>query len=625
MVQLSYRPHTYPEWRPAFLDSRMPFKQYNEEVYEPWLKRAYTLPKPYYLQPSHLFTKFDSEYARAHKEQAKVILCGIIEHLGMLHREKSFADICLTWRRYSKKQRQDLCLLTWARQARRAETAQFSYRRDDTPELVLSWADDPYNFEDLVAAQVLAPGSTVDYRIVPNKEWSALNEPPSCLPLSRGLREYIETGFIDRHLFLARFTVQLIESILGLTADDDDERSMIAVGVKATKDDISEARRTGGRGAGPIVTSSRGDEEAVKRCSQCLVPESQKKLTVCGKCKEKQNRMVWFCGRECQVSAWPKHKIICGKPLADSSPSSVPPYDASRSKAVTPRQLEHLKWLRMLPRVVWAYGTADEGKRGELINKRETKLILPSFVTAFRPALDKLVQAREDAFLRKDDVSIGILGLFVRAASPYAINPPRTPDKALEMLALHLEFKVGELERAMVVAEEEILRKEEFKVERAALAQLKDGKTSGEDHYDDLLRFPTAYFSFPSPALPSSRHHIPLPDYVQPFARSLAAVREITFRALESGGRDELAVGITALLVRAAQGYGDESQNRGAQVFERYQFDGFGREMGLPEGKVTRLRDAAQDKLEEQEGEEWELVKGALAQLEKAKADRSRR
>ncbi|KAF8911929.1 hypothetical protein CPB85DRAFT_639535 [Mucidula mucida] len=51
----------------------------------------------------------------------------------------------------------------------------------------------------------------------------------------------------------------------------------------------------------------------------------------CQRCKERMDRDIPYCSRECQVSHWKHHKIICGKPmnletaLASAIPKVTPP------------------------------------------------------------------------------------------------------------------------------------------------------------------------------------------------------------------------------------------------------------------------------------------------------------
>ncbi|GAA6030475.1 hypothetical protein JCM8097_006166 [Rhodosporidiobolus ruineniae] len=627
---VAYRCHTYLEWRTDFDKSDLSFKEYNEKVYEPWLKRAYTIPKPYYLQPSHLFNKFDSEYARAHNEQAKFILKKHVEFISDFYRSPAFREFCLAWRFFTKEKREELCLLVWERQLRRAAEVEMGYRRDEAPEFTLAWAADPLNFEDLVAAQVLSPGSTVDYRIVPNKEWSALNEPPPSLPLSRGLRAYVDEGFVDRHLFLAQFTLQLIRAAAGLP---DEERHMAACGVEPTAEDVAEARRSQTCSDGPILVGSESVgkiEKSIKHCSHCWCPETQKKLTVCGKCKEKQNRLVSFCGRDCQVAAWPEHKLTCGKPLANAS-VSVP---SSRPSAPTPRRIEYLEWLRTRPTVVWALTTGGAGEQPwQLVDEKTYSFQLPPFIPRYIPTLDQLIATRDQAFISQDEVSLGILGLFLKAASPYSNPVASDVEKQLECLAVVLEIEDADLERAMVVADEAVSENEEWRLVKEALQILKSNDTSNrrspilprlEFFHNMRLARPDSFSSFPSPLDPKERYSALLPSLVKPFERSLRAIRAVASRAVESGGRDELAIGILALLSTTSLGKSGKKDPAREAFFETHLVASLASDFDLSKDKIVQLRERAREELEDAEGEEMELVKGVLVQLEKANEDRSR-
>ncbi|GAA5945384.1 hypothetical protein JCM10213_007597 [Rhodosporidiobolus nylandii] len=627
MPPASYRGHTYGVWREAFTESKLSFREWNKRVYEPWLKAAYDQSiKPYYLQPSHIFNKYDGEYARGVKESLKQ------------------ADICQLWRSKTVKEREEAVLLTWERQARRAETGDLSYRRDCTPGLVLKWADDPYNFEDLVRAQLLPPNSDFKYRIVRNKEWERLNAPASSLPPSRGTREFVEEeGYLDRHLFLAQFTTQLIFAMTGMP---EEERDMIRTGVKPSKEDYEAASQSWKTRGLPITVGS-GATDGVQRCTTCLAPETEKKLTCCAKCKA-IGRLVWYCGRDCQVKDYKgdkgkqPHKKQCGKPLAETAA----PFDPTRQNFASPAQLRLLEWLRSMPRCVWAVSDAEEDGRGGFHKERTTVFNLPSFVSRYCTTLSALHAIREKASSEKDDISIGIIATFislVRTRAEEALEGQRTfkpvqlsedeVKEHLDILALYLEFEADEqksrMERAMLVAEEAVAEKEEYEVIKALFEQLKTGKAdlaygsispSSANHLDHLLADLRSFFTFPALPLKAgkadlpSRLRIPLPEDIKPFEPSVAAIRSLAFRAIESSERDSLAVGVLMLFVSAAQGDMIDGQNDAGQC------DNFCADLGLPAGRVQQLRNDAEGEFEKQEGGDWELLRQGLKQLRELRA-----
>ncbi|BGP21085.1 hypothetical protein JCM10213_009001 [Rhodosporidiobolus nylandii] len=643
MPVASTRAHTYGEWREPFTESKLSLREWNERVYEPWLKAAYDQSiKPYYLQPSHLFNKYDSEYARGVKENLKRGIRGNVALIAHVHNSPFWRTLCELWRSKTVKEREEVVLLTWERQARRAETADFSYRRDNTPELTLNWAADPYNLEDLVAAQLLPPNSDLEYRIVRNPEWERLNAPASSLPLSPGTREFVEEGYLDRHLFLAQFTAQMIFVMTGLP---EEERNIMPVSVQPTKEDYEALARsqTAGHGLTVMGVSPR---DGLKRCTKCFVAEDEKKLTCCAKCKA-IGRLVW----ECQVEDYPQHKKQCGKRLADVTTT----FNPDRQNFASPRQLEVLKWLRSTPRVIWAVTNSREDEHGQLYD-RNTVFNLPSFVSRYNTTLVALHAIREKAFAQKDEVSIGILALFL------SLNATRVDEtdkdiqvvkrvqlsdtdiqEHLDILALFLELaehtSKSQIERAMLVAEEAVEEEKEYELIKALFAQLKTGthdpayppvSPTSAFHLAFLLARPTNFFSFPSPSSRVTkpeevpRYGMPLPEGVRPFEPTVAAVRALAFRAIESNGRDSLAVGVLMLLVLAQQGYDGDDDEPGPRLVRRWQCTQFGKELGLPEGRVQQLRDGAEHELEKQEGEEWELVRGALRQLRQLKTDRTK-
>ncbi|KAJ7499993.1 hypothetical protein FB451DRAFT_1549456 [Mycena latifolia] len=74
-------------------------------------------------------------------------------------------------------------------------------------------------------------------------------------------------------------------------------------------------------------------------CEHCREEETDPKnhkMQVCGKCKD-IGRQMPYCSRECVKADWPRHKLICGKPLTvENATATAVPVDASMSRGQAP-------------------------------------------------------------------------------------------------------------------------------------------------------------------------------------------------------------------------------------------------------------------------------------------------
>ena len=72
------------------------------------------------------------------------------------------------------------------------------------------------------------------------------------------------------------------------------------------------------------ICAACGQKDAPARCSRCL--------------------SCWFCGPECQRSAWPEHKLKCKSALERAETSKVPNAEASKSDYVWGAESDKLLW-----------------------------------------------------------------------------------------------------------------------------------------------------------------------------------------------------------------------------------------------------------------------------------------
>ncbi|GAA5869528.1 hypothetical protein JCM8547_001515 [Rhodosporidiobolus lusitaniae] len=337
---------------------------------------------------------------------------------------------------------------------------------------------------------------------------------------------------------------------------------------------------------------------------------------------------------ECRVTNWSRHKPFCGNLL--SGTISIPTTAADHRKMFPVQQI-HLDFLKYHLRLVEGIWSRDQPTRswttptppGEIIY--EIKWELPIFVRPYRPVLEQIISHRNRAYENRDPVSIGILVLFLDAADRYAVHGGRKPTKEerLGRYRRNFELKPDVLARFVRRAASEVSGKKEHELVKSCLEQLKSGKpdTSWPDDtvpitaihiYDTLLRTSTAFCAF----LPDNTIYLRnggnpvsalLDPSIEPFLPILAAIRKVAFRALESGGKDRLAVGVLQTLYTAHTCTIPDLPVEDAFVgtfVDEYMAGVF----GLEKKDVTAMRLEAGDALVELAKEEggWALIAGGI-------------
>jgi hypothetical protein len=222
MSELKVRADTHRIGPPSFLYAKrrnpnLTYRQFNTDRFEPWLRKAFaTTVKPFFEGPAHLYLKYQSPFGVSFRTESLEMARGLASiELPRWMKESTFPDLMVKWHDLSVEEREDYFLLVCERQQRRAETADFLYRRAECPELVISFAEDPSNFQWLMQQLVLDPNAEQQYRIPPSEDWDRLNDATrSSLPPSGPLRAFTEDGKSGRMLFLNQFVIQLLEALV---------------------------------------------------------------------------------------------------------------------------------------------------------------------------------------------------------------------------------------------------------------------------------------------------------------------------------------------------------------------------------------------------------------------------
>ncbi|GAA5944096.1 hypothetical protein JCM10213_008999 [Rhodosporidiobolus nylandii] len=588
MPAVPVRAHTHADNPNAFTGSGLDYRTYNR-YYEAYLARCYSPSvKPFTLGPSHIWTKYTSDFGTSIREDAADLVRGIIlEDFGLFFREGIVPALFERWRGYTVREREDHCLRVWESQQKRAEEEQFLYRRAEAPELTLAWAKDANNLEKLVHAlysdKETASREGISYRHVPSPDgsWERLNLVADGVPASRGLRAFCEEGRIMRALYLAQFSFTLLHDI-----PQNDQHKI-------------------------VINSASG----TKHCASCLVPETKKVLTCCSRCKP-VGRFAWYCGPVCFKAAWSAHKKTCGKPLAELASST----HGARKEAPTLIQLKHLEWLAKFPIAVYGHTVQADGGRPQIMLMQ-----LPPYVRPYLPTLEAMKALRDRAVKGKESLDVGLLGRFICAVSPP--GGEMTANDHLELLAELLGFKVAEVKRNISLAEEKVDGVDALVL--SCLQQIEDGVPdpafpdqnlpgTALTFLNELLANPSTFYSFTVPER-SGRFAVPLPSFISPFDTALSALRSFAMRSLLSSGADRTAVGYLMLFAFAASTM--EDKTGAVPLMRRLQVREVEGMLGLRDGDAEAAISAADKALEVRKDEEGKLLQDVLRQLrERTKA-----
>jgi hypothetical protein len=207
-----------PSWLAAKTrNNSLTYRQYNQERFEPWMKRAYAPSvTPFFEGPPQNFLPYltpDLVYIR--EELRLCVQQTAARTLPNLMEFEELPELMRRWHRSSVREREELCLLVFERLQRRAEMIGFLFRRVECPELTLDFARDPFKLEMLFAAIILERDSGVPYRLPPSPVWERMHDVnASGLPASRAVRAFTEEGRLSRALFLSKFAIGMLKALV---------------------------------------------------------------------------------------------------------------------------------------------------------------------------------------------------------------------------------------------------------------------------------------------------------------------------------------------------------------------------------------------------------------------------
>ncbi|GAA5833507.1 hypothetical protein JCM11251_003514 [Rhodosporidiobolus azoricus] len=274
------------------------------------------------------------------------------------------------------------------------------------------------------------------------------------------------------------------------------------------------------------------------------------------------------------------------------------------------------------PRAI--FGMPVQAEHRGKVTESDALFHLPTFIRPFFEVHKALVEVRDKAVRQRDDLSVGIVAVYMAVSAKYGEN---TQDFHASRIAGLLEplmdMTEKEVAKAKALAEAELATTTDKKMllVASALEQLRKGAgdptypsynlpstTSALQAIDVYLIDPKSFFIWwPSPNKPRRAVSLNLPEPVRS-PETLAAIRSLSVRAFET--QDDLAVGAVQLVVRGCTRYQDD-------VFESYMADlrtwaRYGRMIGKTEEEMRELRDRAEVELPKRKEAEsmfiWQTV-----------------
>ncbi|GAA5857948.1 hypothetical protein JCM8547_006633 [Rhodosporidiobolus lusitaniae] len=496
--------------------------------------------------------------------------------------------------------------------------------RDDAPELSIAFFPKDNNFERLVRALFPPPGSQDAYRVVtsPGGIWERLQDPTwssfSSRPvlLSSNMQAWVKSGYMARHQALTTLCDRLL--FLNVGVPPEELKSERLLRHPAVEDDEKD-----------FVGHVKDQTGRTRMCSACGYAEEGKVFKYRSKCKNEGGREVLYCsavkndtGPSTSSSAGaqpprlstslPARPNGTGYPLSrqlSSTLSSSSP--VSSSAFTTPVQAAALQ------RLDASYVEARVFKQ---------KWELPLFVRPYRPTLAKLVEIRDHAFKSRDRVLVGIVSSFVRPGNRYAAGQAVPEQEQRRLLCAAFDLEPVDLANATDLAEEAVAGQDEFALVRSCFEQLTSSfagatmlKTSLHA-FDWLVRSTEVFWAYYPPFDDlAARGAKPLyiPSYLTPLDAVSSVIRGLGYRAVESAGKDEFAVGVVRLFTDACLEADEEVPHRPGEPTEFFDCI-MAVEMGVDMETIALMRVRAGFGLEDRaaEGdEECKLLLSALQQM----------
>ncbi|BGP13684.1 hypothetical protein JCM10213_002252 [Rhodosporidiobolus nylandii] len=313
------RSNTFTIFPEPYLDEagnpRMPFRRYQTEVWEPWLKQAYSDETQHFLaKPDIQYAKQLDSHLLACAEVVKQSALALFDSNAGREDEAGVQWRLRVWVRKSRKEREDVLLEIWEAGHKMYEKMGSPKNLAEVPEYTLDLAGDQLGpLLRLISACRPPPSfdpSTSPVPHISHPQWDRVwlvGEYEPAVPLSRAKRAFVESAVATRTATLLNF-VQLWK----LKMQYDGPIVPQPSGPPSPINEQTAPRMLATDSAKQITDRMAANKAAVrtKWCAECQQTENAlaagTKLMCCGRCKL-AGRMVWYCGAEHQQKHWRVH------------------------------------------------------------------------------------------------------------------------------------------------------------------------------------------------------------------------------------------------------------------------------------------------------------------------------
>ncbi|BGP21028.1 hypothetical protein JCM10213v2_009207 [Rhodosporidiobolus nylandii] len=318
----------------GWLSAHLNFEQYNQLVFEPWLKASYfdQPPRPFTDNPlgDRHYSPYCDPYQLAQSEQIREAALMYSRILRAQDVMSGLQGISRTerWVAMSEKEREQVLLTIFEDDTRQAEKVGAYLPRCECPELTLDLAKaGGERMLSLLVNSLTVPANLPVDDLPPlptNAAWDSLHrvgkfEPTT--PFSKAKRAFQNLSVAWRAKGLYLFCLNWLSvmdgkgvlptSPLARPPLPLNEQTAPALASLASKKRFEEIKnRSSGVGAGK------------PQCAACNQSAGDGvKLLCCSRCKG-AGRMVWYCSSEHQRQSYHTHKGVCGTPVG-SHPSTT--------------------------------------------------------------------------------------------------------------------------------------------------------------------------------------------------------------------------------------------------------------------------------------------------------------
>ncbi|BGP13682.1 hypothetical protein JCM10213v2_001617 [Rhodosporidiobolus nylandii] len=270
------RSNTFTIFPEPYLDEagnpRMPFRRYQTEVWEPWLKQAYS------DETQHFLAKPDIQYAKqldphllACAEAVKQTALTLYATAAIRQKENLMREFLLTWCSKSREQREAVLLEIWEAEHVMYEKMQSPIAMVETPELTLE-----------LAGEQLGPLIRLLRACHPPSSFNPSTSPVPHFPHP----QWDRLCFVQLWMYKMQSGGPIRPAPFGAPSH---LNAQTAPRMLATDSKEDFAHRVEANAAA----------QKNKTCSACGKPEyalsAKEKFLCCSRCKA-AGRMVWYCG-----------------------------------------------------------------------------------------------------------------------------------------------------------------------------------------------------------------------------------------------------------------------------------------------------------------------------------------